>query len=113
MFFVWQEVTFRWDQGNETFTQHSQEGEAGSELRIEIQADSLGSLQSILGHSLITFYKGDYVCYVNNSIGESDPCSIQTQGEELHQKINSKFLKNHYKQHSDKKSIAQELTNEV
>ena len=39
-------MTFRWDRGNETLSQPSQDGEAGSELRIEIQADSLGSHSS-------------------------------------------------------------------
>ena len=40
--FLWQEVTFRWDRGNETLVGPTEEGEAGSELRIQIQTDTLG-----------------------------------------------------------------------
>ena len=36
-------MTFRWERANQTFSEPSQDGEAGSELRIQIQADSLGS----------------------------------------------------------------------
>ena len=39
-------MTFRWELGNETFLGPSEDAEAGSELRIQIQADTLGSCAS-------------------------------------------------------------------
>lgn len=70
------DLTFWWDKGNESYVGDSEEAEGTSSLRIKIQNESLG----------------DYICYVNNSVGESDPCSIQTQDILLKKEVSEQEL---------------------
>ena len=54
------------------------------------------------------YYSGDYICYVSNSVGESEPCYIQTEGQETERNLSIQCIMTFFSDILLKKEVSEQ-----
>lgn len=74
---ITQDLTFWWEQANETYSEPASSAQHSLRIKIsnETQSKQLTS-QTFLVTPVFTADFDDLTCHVSNSVGESDPCSV-------------------------------------